>query len=165
MPSYKWLSCCRHVALIGVLAFSGCNSDRSGGQKTEQALQKKESADTKKEIKEIGKASWYGPGFHGKETASGETFDQKEMTAAHPSLPLGTKAEVINLENNKKVEVTINDRGPYVKDRVIDLSSSAAKKLDMKKEGVATVKITAKRPKNKHKKKRARARKKKAEVR
>ncbi len=105
----------------------------------------KESANAKTECKE----TWYGPGFQGQETASGNTFDQKKMTAAHPSLPLGTKAEVTNLENNKKVEVTINDRGPYAKDRAIDLSSAAAKKLDMKKSGVTKVKIVTKRVKKK----------------
>jgi rare lipoprotein A len=94
--------------------------------------------------KEVGEASWYGPGFQGQETASGETFDQKEMTAAHPTLPMGTKAKVTNLENDKKVEVRINDRGPYADNRVIDLSSAAAKKLDMKEDGTTQVKIETK---------------------
>ncbi|HEY8095405.1 MAG TPA: septal ring lytic transglycosylase RlpA family protein [Methylobacter sp.] len=62
---------------------------------------------------EIGQASWYGLGFQGQETANGETFDTKKMTTAHPSLPLGTKVEVINLEKHKKAEVRINDRGPF----------------------------------------------------
>jgi rare lipoprotein A len=70
------------------------------------------------------------------------------MTAAHPSLPMGTKAEVTNLDNGKKVAVTINDRGPAVKGRAIDLSSGAAKKLDMKKSGTAHVKIVTKRVKH-----------------
>jgi rare lipoprotein A (peptidoglycan hydrolase) len=98
---------------------------------------------------EIGQASWYGPGFHGQETASGETFDTNKMTAAHPSLPLGTKVEVINLEKQKKAEVTINDRGPFVKGRVIDLSHAAAKKLGMAKKGTAKVKIVTKAVKKK----------------
>ena len=71
------------------------------------------------------------------------------MTAAHPTLPLGTKAEVTNLENDKKVEVKINDRGPYVDDRVIDVSRAAAKKLDMVEEGTAQVKIETKIPEDK----------------
>jgi rare lipoprotein A len=96
----------------------------------------------------VGEASWYGPGFQGNETANGETFDQKKMTAAHPSLPMGTQATVTNLENNKKVEVRINDRGPYVGDRAIDLSRAAAKKLDMEEDGTTQVKIETKpRPK------------------
>ncbi len=90
---------------------------------------------------EIGEASWYGPGFHGKKTASGEFFDQKEMTAAHPSLPMGTEVKVTNLDNGEKTKVKINDRGPYAKDRIIDLSHAAAKKLDMENAGTAEVKI------------------------
>ena len=143
MPFRKWFSGFPLATLMCALTFSGCSSEHSGGQ-TEQTPQEKESADAKTDHKEIGKASWYGPGFQGQETASGETFDQKKMTAAHPSLPMGTKAEVTNLENSKKVEVTINDRGPYAKDRAIDLSSGAAKKLDMKKDGTTEVKIVDK---------------------
>ena len=94
---------------------------------------------------EQGEASWYGPGFQGKETANGDTFDQTKMTAAHPSLPMGTKATVTNLENGKVVEVRINDRGPYAKDRVIDVSKAAAKKLDMQEDGTAQVKIETQR--------------------
>lgn len=90
-----------------------------------------------------GEASWYGPGFHGRRTASGETFDQNDLTAAHRTLPLGTKAEVTDVETGKSVEVTINDRGPYVKDRVIDLSKAAAQELGMTEEGTTTVKIEA----------------------
>ena len=139
----KWLSCALLVTLIGALAISGCTSEYSGEQ-GKITQQEKGSAATKPVHKEVGEASWYGPGFQGKETASGETFDQKEMTAAHPSLPMGTKAKVTNLENNKKVEVTINDRGPYAEDRVIDLSRAAAKKLDMKEDGTTQVKIETK---------------------
>jgi rare lipoprotein A len=106
---------------------------------------------TKPVHKEVGEASWYGSGFQGQETANGETFDQKDMTAAHPSLPMGTKAKVTNLENGKKIEVRINDRGPFAKNRIIDLSSAAAKKLDMKKGGTAQVKIETKSIKKKKK--------------
>ena len=91
--------------------------------------------------KEVGNASWYGPAQDGKETASGETFDQKKLTAAHPTLPLGSKAVVTNLETGKSVKVTINDRGPYVKGRKVDLSRAAAQKIGMSKKGVAKVKI------------------------
>ena len=143
MPLSKWLSGLAKAALIGTLTLSGCSSERSGGQ-GRQTPQEKGDAATQPVHKEVGEASWYGPGFQGRETANGETFDQKGMTAAHPSLPMGTKAEVTNLENGKKVEVTINDRGPYAKGRAIDLSSGAAKKLDMKKDGTAQVKIETK---------------------
>lgn len=96
-------------------------------------------------VEQVGNASWYGPGFHGNETASGETFDQTKLTAAHRTLPFGTKAVVTNLETGKSVKVTINDRGPYVKGRKIDLSKAAAGKLGMSKTGVAKVKIESSR--------------------
>jgi rare lipoprotein A len=88
-----------------------------------------------------GKASWYGPRFHGKKTATGEIFDQQKLTAAHKTLPLGTKAIVTNLENGNTVEVEINDRGPYVPGRVIDVSYAAAKQLGILKSGVAPVEV------------------------
>lgn len=90
---------------------------------------------------EIGIASWYGPGFHGKKTASGVLYDQNLMVAAHKTLPFGTVARVTNLENGRQVEVCVVDRGPYVKGRVIDLSARAAKALEMKHRGTARVKI------------------------
>lgn len=90
---------------------------------------------------ERGPASWYGPGFHGKKTASGERFNQHALTAAHPDLPLGVKAVVVNLENGRSVEVEINDRGPYARGRVIDLSKAAARELGMIEEGTAPVRI------------------------
>jgi rare lipoprotein A (peptidoglycan hydrolase) len=96
-------------------------------------------------VEQVGKASWYGAAQDGKETASGETFDQKKLTAAHRTLPLGTKAVVTNLKNGKSVEVTINDRGPYAKGRKIDLSRAAARQIGMSKEGVAKVKIETRR--------------------
>lgn len=88
-----------------------------------------------------GVASWYGPGFHGRKTANGEIFDQHEMTAAHPSLPLGTRVLVTNLSNGRAVEVRINDRGPFVGRRVIDLSYAAASAIDMIGPGTARVRI------------------------
>ena len=88
---------------------------------------------------EQGKASFYGDEFDGRRTANGEIFDQKKMTAAHPTLKFGTKVRVINLFNEKSVVVRINDRGPFVKNRIIDLSKAAAEKLGMIKAGVAEV--------------------------
>ena len=90
---------------------------------------------------QTGTASWYGPGFHGKKTASGERFDQNKLTAAHRSIPLDSKVKVTNLENGRSVEVEINDRGPYVGKRVIDLSKAAANRLDMTDDGIARVRI------------------------
>jgi peptidoglycan lytic transglycosylase len=97
-------------------------------------------------VEQVGEASFYGPGFHGKKTATGEKFDQNDRTAAHPTLPLGTKATVTNLENGNSVDVKINDRGPYIKGRDIDLSKAAAKELGMIKGGVAPVRIEAEIP-------------------
>jgi rare lipoprotein A (peptidoglycan hydrolase) len=106
----------------------------------------KTSAEGKPVIEQTGEASSYGRGFHGKTTSNGEKFDKNNLTAAHPTLPMGTKATVTNLDNGKSVDVTINDRGPYVKGRDIDVSEGAAKELDMTKSGIAPVKIEAKIP-------------------
>ena len=89
-----------------------------------------------------GKASWYGPGFHGRLTANGERYNQHAMTAAHPSLRFGTKVKVTNLNNGRSVVVRINDRGPYAGGRVIDLSAAAARSLNMISSGVAPVEVT-----------------------
>ena len=91
--------------------------------------------------RQIGIASWYGKNFHGKPTASGEIYNMYDMTAAHKTLPLGTEVMVTNLENNRSVEVTINDRGPFVKNRIIDLSYAAAKAIGMVGPGTARVMI------------------------
>lgn len=88
-----------------------------------------------------GEASWYGPGFHGKKTASGEIYDQMKLTAAHKTLPLGTKTRVTNLENGNTVQVEINDRGPFVQGRVIDLSRAAARVLGFIQSGTAPVRL------------------------
>jgi rare lipoprotein A len=88
-----------------------------------------------------GVASWYGPTFHGKRTANGEVYNQFSLTAAHLRLPMGTRVMVENLENRARVWVRINDRGPYKKKRVIDLSRAAAVRLGMIKKGTAPVRI------------------------
>jgi rare lipoprotein A len=113
-------------ALVAAVLFSGCASSRSrtGGVPIERGI-----------------ASWYGPGFHGKFTASGERYDMKELTAAHRTLPFGTLVEVRNLENGKSVVVRINDRGPFAKNRVIDLSRAAARAIDMIGPGTAEVEL------------------------
>jgi rare lipoprotein A len=82
-------------------------------------------------VSQTGIASWYGPGFHGKATASGVIYDQNDLTAAHQTLPLGTRVMVTNLETGSSTEVTINDRGPFAKGRIIDLSFAAGKALGM----------------------------------
>lgn len=88
-----------------------------------------------------GLATWYGKPFHGRRTASGERFDMRQLTAAHRSLPFGTRVRVTNLKNQRQVVVRISDRGPYGKGRVIDLSKAAAGQLHMLRSGVVPVKI------------------------
>lgn len=90
---------------------------------------------------EIGIASWYGSDFHGRPTSSGEIYNMYDLTAAHKTLPLGTYVMVTNTENKKSVEVKINDRGPFVKGRIIDLSYAGAKALEMVDSGTAMVKV------------------------
>jgi rare lipoprotein A len=90
---------------------------------------------------EVGLASWYGRAHHRKRTANGERFNMNGMTAAHRRLEFGTVARVTNLENGKTVKVRINDRGPYVRGRIIDLSARAADALDIKGDGVARVRL------------------------
>ncbi|MBM4327775.1 MAG: septal ring lytic transglycosylase RlpA family protein [Deltaproteobacteria bacterium] len=91
--------------------------------------------------KETGVASWYGPGFDGKKTACGERYDMHAMTAAHPSLPMNTLVRVTNLANGRATVVRINDRGPFVDDRLIDLSLAAARELKIVRPGLASVQL------------------------
>ena len=92
-------------------------------------------------VAQTGIASWYGPGFHGKRTASGAIYDQNDLTAAHQTLPLGTRVMVTNLDNGKSIEVTINDRGPFAKGRIIDLSYAAGESLGMIGPGTIPVRL------------------------
>lgn len=116
------------IACVLMATLSGCGFFRRGPAEFPGGVQE-------------GIASWYGPGFHGKRTASGTVYNQNEMTAAHQTLPLGTQVVVINLRNGRQVEVEITDRGPFVDDRVIDLSYAAARELDMIGTGTAPVRI------------------------
>ena len=90
---------------------------------------------------QIGMASWYGPGYHGNTCASGEIYDMYKLTAAHRELPFGTYVRVTNLRNGKSVVVRINDRGPFKRGRIIDLSYAAARKIGMVREGSTRVRI------------------------
>ena len=92
-------------------------------------------------LPQTGEASWYGAQHQGKQTASGTIYDQAGLTAAHPSLPFGSKIKVTNLANGKSVEVEITDRGPAAGNRIIDLSQAAAKALEMIESGTATVRL------------------------
>ena len=94
---------------------------------------------------QVGLASWYGPGFHGEETASGEIFDQREMVAAHRTLPLGSVIRVTNLENGRRVTLRVIDRGPYGrnyrKGTIVDVSRGAARRLGFISDGIVRVRI------------------------
>jgi rare lipoprotein A len=90
---------------------------------------------------QVGTASWYGEEFDGRETASGEPFDMYDLTAAHPTLPLGTRVKVTNLHNHKSVVVVVNDRGPVVDGRIIDLSYAAAEALGFQNKGLQRVRL------------------------
>lgn len=87
----------------------------------------------------VGVASWYGKPYHGRKTASGQVYNMYRMTAAHPSLPFGTRVAVTNLDNGRTVVVTINDRGPFVKGRIIDVSRKAASELGFLSDGLTRV--------------------------
>ena len=100
------------------------------------AIEKRESRGVQQGI-----ASWYGADFHGKQTSSGEVYDMYQLTCAHNTLPLGTMVMVTNLENGRSVELKVNDRGPFVKERIIDVSYAAARMLDMTDKGTAMVKV------------------------
>lgn len=91
--------------------------------------------------RERGVASWYGPGFHKEQTSNGESYDMYGMTAAHKTLPLPANVRVTNLENGRSIVVRVNDRGPFVGNRIIDLSRTAAAKLDMLRNGTAMVEV------------------------
>jgi len=88
---------------------------------------------------ETGIASWYGPNFNGKQTANGEIYDMNKLTAAHRTLPFNSVVKVVNKSNNKSVIVRINDRGPYAKNRILDLSKKAAEEIELIENGTATV--------------------------
>jgi rare lipoprotein A len=102
-------------------------------------------ADGQRPRAQVGLASYYGPGFHGEQTASGEIFDQRRMTAAHRTLPLGAVVRVTNLENGRAVVLRITDRGPYGrnyrKGTIIDISKGAARRLDFLEDGLVRVKV------------------------
>ncbi len=126
------LSCTAHVALVK----HETGKPYSVKGKTYVPLKKVAAGHLQKGI-----ASWYGPGFHGKKTSSGEKYDMYSMTAAHNVLPMNTLVKVTNLTNNKAVVVRINDRGPFIDDRVIDLSYGAARELGMIGPGTAPVQL------------------------
>src|SRR5208282_6387253 len=124
-----------------VMATGGHNTNPSNRQKSKGAVAHVKAY-------QLGTASWYGEQFQGKTTASGEPFDMHDFTAAHPSLPLGSFVKVTNLRNGKAVVVRINDRGPVVDGRIIDVSYNAAQALGFKERGLQTVRLDLYQPTN-----------------
>ncbi len=116
---------------------AGNKSNKAGGDSKTTAKQ------TSRRVMQSGSASWYGPGFHGRKTASGEKFDMYELTAAHKTLPLGSRVMVRNPANGKEVVVRINDRGPYAAGRILDLSKAAASQLGLISRGHGDVELQA----------------------
>lgn len=117
------------AAAVCLLALTGCASRRpAAGRRPDVGPP-------------VGIASYYAARFQGRPTASGERFDNGRLTAAHRTLPFGTRVRVTNLDNGRSVTVRVNDRGPFVKGRIIDLSVAAAKRLDMLRAGVARVRV------------------------
>ena len=122
---------------------SGTALDRSSPKPLPKQIAQKKALpkSVKPKPYQVGTASWYGQYFQGKETASGEPFNMYDLTAAHLTLPLGTRVKVTNLRNGRSVVVRINDRGPVVEGRIIDLSYGAAKTLDLKARGLQRVRL------------------------
>ena len=123
---------------------SSSTIQKSGNKQSKNKPSKKKNSSSNKKYSKkelVGEASWYGPGFNGKLTANGERFNMNKMTAAHKTLPFNTIVEVTDLATGKKVKVRINDRGPYAKGRIIDLSKKAAQKLGILNKGHAKVKL------------------------
>jgi rare lipoprotein A len=123
------------LAAILAIGSSGC------GRKTARAPLPAPLAKVKKGWSEDGIASWYGRPYHGRKAANGETYDMNKMTAAHKSLPFGVWVEVRNKKNERRVEVRITDRGPFIEGRIIDLSRAAAGKIGLIRPGIAPVRI------------------------
>ena len=132
---------------VGLASASDPSTSKNTGvikaaqQKTEKSKVSKTQEKAPKKKAQIGAASWYGKGFQGRPTASGEPYDMYQFTAASKTYPLGTWVKVTNLRNGKWLIVKVNDRGPYVGKRIMDVSQSAAQMLDFKSRGIAKVKL------------------------
>ena len=141
LAGFVWVAGIAFLAYLGVAIASG---NQEGGRRLFGGFELPEdhAALPLSHRPALGQASWYGSEFHGLATASGTAFDMNAMTAAHRTLPLGTRVLVRNLENDRKVVVEINDRGPYIHGRDIDLSYGAARALGMVAPGVVRVEMT-----------------------
>lgn len=128
------------LILIITLAFISCSNSKKRSVLYPKSVTQDSRFEVGRTIK--GKASWYGRYFHGKKTASGEKYNMNDLTAANKTLPFGTIVKVKNLDNNKTVKVKINDRGPFVKGRMIDLSKKAFEKISPLGVGILNVEVT-----------------------
>lgn len=137
------------LALLAALAAPGCAGDPSASAAAPGASSAAVSGSGQRACADTGdydrkgNASWYGEGYHGKRTASGKTFDMDGLTAAHPSLPFGSRIRVTNLRNSRSVTLTVTDRGPFTGGRIVDVSRRAAQELDFVNAGVAPVRVRA----------------------
>src|SRR5580704_3238668 len=140
------------LLVIGLGAAQGPNSSeaRSSPGSLAQNTPKTRTQTAKNAAYQVGTASWYGEDFVGKPTASGEDYDMYDMTAAHPTLPLGSYVRVTNLRNGRAVVVKVNDRGPVVPGRIIDLSYGAAQVLQFEQRGVQRVRLDLVKPRTQH---------------
>mgnify|MGYP001373973419 FL=1 len=134
----------KYLLLVVCILFADCtNSPRYGNSIGTRKKSNTRNLKTAKRVPKVitGVSSFYGTDFHGKLTANGEVFDMYGLTAAHKTLPLNTTVRVTNLANNKSLILRINDRGPYIKGRILDCSYGAAKKLDFLLQGTTKVRI------------------------
>jgi rare lipoprotein A len=138
--------------IVGLRAAQGPNNSEASSAPTSPVESKPENRNQtgKNQPYQIGTASWYGEYFVGKPTASGEDFDMYDMTAAHPTLPLGSYVRVTNLRNGRAVVVKVNDRGPIVPGRIIDLSFGAAQVLQFENRGLQRVRLDLVKPRTQH---------------
>ena len=134
------------VASLGAAQGPNNSEATPAPHKTAPTKPKANNSTEKPKAYQVGTASWYGECFDGKPTASGEDYDMYDMTAAHPTLPLGSYVRVTNLRNGKAVVVRVNDRGPVVPDRIIDLSYGAAQALQFKEKGLQRVRLDVVKP-------------------
>jgi rare lipoprotein A len=134
MPAFpRWCWCVLWV--VSIVGAAGCATSSSTPATLTPPSRSRPAT-------QVGSASWYGEAHHGQRTASGERFDMHALTAAHPTLPFGTRLRVVNLSNDRAVEVRINDRGPAVPGRIIDLSYAAARALGALGAGIVPVRLT-----------------------
>ena len=138
------------LLIVGLGAAQGPNNSEASSAQTSQIPKSEPSKQTKTGPYQVGTASWYGEFFDGKMTASGEDYDMYDLTAAHPTLPLGSYVKVTNLRNGRAVVVKVNDRGPIVQGRIIDLSYGAAQVLNFQQRGLQKVRLDIVKPGTRH---------------